>query len=73
MGKSKSLTLSERWSALPSIVRALPYVFLAGGLSEVVKTLADLQISDVALMGGMNLLLLGLKKLIDLVREKMSK
>ena len=73
MGRTKKLTLSERWAGLPSVVRALPYIFVAGGLSEVVKTLSDLEVNDVALMGGMNLLLLLLKKGIDKLREKVGK
>lgn len=68
MARKKSL--AKRWSELPSSIKVLPYLFVAGGLAEIVKYLSALEVNSIVLMGTLNLIVVVLKDAVKYFKER---
>lgn len=68
-GKSKKKKKENNWDSLPSSVRSLPYILIAGALSSFFKYYFNLKVDDVILMGLINVIILIVKNIFKYIKK----
>jgi hypothetical protein len=61
--------MKELYEKLPKWVKVIPYILAAGAVAELIKHLELLNLSDVLLMGLVNVVIVALKGLLAKLME----
>ena len=68
--KNSWFTNHHKWDSLPHWIRVIPYIAVSGALTAVINHLATVELSEVLVMGGINLTIVVLKEGLTWVNQK---